>query len=128
MNNDANAYEYEREASVTSGLLTLYNVIDWIDFGLVIAIILYVGNAAQGIDSASFADSMFELPPSVVGLLLCVVSLVVSVSAVIVSRMIYKQGANRSMLRLIGRYIIWGIWIPVDIYFIYVYAAGLLRA
>ena len=105
-----------------SELLRLYNIIDWIDFGLVIAIVAYVSNAARD------AESLFELPPSVVGLLLCVVSLCVSVSAVIVSRLIHKKGANRSRIRLIVRYIVWGVWIPVDIYFIFVYAAGLLSA
>jgi len=137
MHNDAT--NFEREETVKSELLVLYNIIDWVDFGLVFAIIFYVGYAMQGTDfaygftnifdtgSVSWSDFMFALPPSVIGLLLCVASLVVSASAIIVSRLIYKKGAHRSRIRLISRYIVWGIWIPIDLYFIYFYATGLLR-
>ena len=118
MRNETNAVE--KEELVKSELLELYNIIDWIDFGLVFAIIFYVSNAARG------AESIFHLPPSMIGLLLCVVSLAVSIGAIIVSRLIHKKGANRSRVRLIVRYIVWGVWIPVDLYFIVVYAAGLI--
>jgi len=119
MNHDA--METEREEIVKSELLQLYNIIDWIDFGLVFAIIFYVSRAARD------AESIFELPPSMTGLLLCVASLGVSVCAIIVSRLIHKKGVNKSRIRLIVRYIVWGIWIPVDLYFLFVYAVGLIR-
>jgi len=123
----------EKEEVVKSDLLALYNIIDWIDFGLVFAIIFYVSRALR--DIGFTFDSMisqnagfifYDLPPSIVGLLLCVASLIVSISAIIVSRLIHKTGAHRSRVRLIGRYIMWGIWIPVDIYFLIVYAVGLI--
>ena len=135
MDNDAKAIE--KEEIVKSELLELYNIIDWIDFGLVIAIIFYVGNAAREAgftleyitNAAQEAEyiffNIFNLPPSIVGLLLCVASLIVSVGAIIVSRLIHKKGANKSRVRLIVRYIVWGIWIPVDLYFLVVYAVGL---
>ena len=128
----------EKEEIVKSELLELYNVIEWLDFGLVIAIILYVGNAARSagftldyvVSAAQTADfvffNIFNLPPSIIGLLLCVASLIVSVGAIIVSRLIHKKGANKSRVRLIVRYIVWGIWIPVDLYFLIVYAVGLM--
>ena len=119
MYNDSN--QFEREETVKSELLQLYNVIDWIDFGLVIAIIYYVSTAARE------AESMLHLPPSFVGLLLCLVSLAVSGSAIAVARLIHKKGANKSRVRLIVRYIVWGVWIPIDLYFIFVYAVGLIR-
>ncbi|MCL2361434.1 MAG: hypothetical protein FWC73_06445 [Defluviitaleaceae bacterium] len=142
MNNDV--FTVEQEENEKSDLLQLYNIIDWIDFGLVFAIIFYVGNAFR--DTAftyAFRDTdfvfysigdlvqssgvnIFDLPPSMLGLLLCVASLVVSISAIIVSRLIHKTGAHRSRVRLIGRYIMWGIWIPIDIYFLVVYAVGLI--
>ena len=138
MNNDP--WAAEREEIVKSDLLTLYNIIDWIDFGLVFAIIFYVANAARdagsGLQNIFYPGNgaieteqilnVFSLPPSVIGLLLCVASLAVSVSAIIVSRLIHKKGANKSRLRLIVRYIVWGVWIPIDLYFIVVYAVGLL--
>jgi len=126
----------EREEMHKSNLLWLYNIIDWIDFGLVFAIIFYVGRTFRAVgfpfeylieNIAQNAGLIFiEFPPSVVGLLLCVASLVVSISAIIVSRLIHRSGAHRSRLRLIGRYIMWGIWIPIDIYFLVVYAIGLI--
>lgn len=112
--------ESMKDESIKSELLALYNIIDWIDFALVFAIIFYVSSAMRE------AESLIDFPPSVIGLLLCLASLVVSVSAIIVSRLIHKKGANKSRVRLIGRYIIWGIWIPVDLYFLFVYAVGLI--
>jgi len=134
MNNDTSLYNNDEQSK--SELLTLYNIIDWVDFGLVFAIIFYVSRTFSDMGftmdylintSRDVGFIFYDFPPSVLGLLLCVASLIVSVSAIIVSRLIHKTGAHRSRLRLIGRYIIWGIWIPVDIYFIFVYAIGLAR-
>ena len=113
--------EQEKQEIVKTELLELYNVIDWIDFALVIAIIAYVATATQN------AESIFHIPPSFIGLLLCIASLVVSVAAIAVARQIHKKGANKSRVRLIVRYIAWGIWIPVDLYFLFYYAVGLAQ-
>ena len=83
-------------------LLQAYNIIDWIDFGLIILIIAY-----------------FIRPETVgifphMGLLICLISLGVSVSAVTVATLIHLRGLNKSKIRLIIRYIIWGVWIPID--------------
>jgi len=122
MNNTNNLpFDIEKEEIVKSDLLALYNVIDWIDFALVFAIIFYVSNAMREV------ESIFDLPPSVIGLLLTVASLAVSIAAIIVARLIHKKGAHRSRVRLIVRYLVWGIWIPIDLYFLGWYAIGLIR-
>ncbi|MCL2847147.1 MAG: hypothetical protein FWE13_00135 [Firmicutes bacterium] len=87
-------------------LLRLYNLIDWIDFGLIIAIIVYWVNP----------ERFYRIPN--IGLILCFISLGVSLSALIASTLIYRRGVNKSKIRLTIRYIIWGIWIPIDIFFI----------
>ena len=121
MNNETKPFDFEKEEMVKSDLLALYNVIDWIDFALVFAIIFYVSNAMREV------ESIFDLPPSVIGLLLTVASLIVSVAAIIVARLIHKKGAHRSRVRLVVRYLVWGIWIPIDLYFLGWYAVGLIR-
>ncbi|MCL2370970.1 MAG: hypothetical protein FWC80_07075 [Firmicutes bacterium] len=88
-------------------LLKIYNIIDWIDFGLIILIVAYIINP----------DTFGVFPH--MGLLLCLISLCLSVSAVIVATLIVKKGINKSKIRLIIRYIIWGIWIPVDLFLIF---------
>jgi len=87
-------------------LLQAYNIIDWVDFGLILLIIAY-----------------FIRPETVgifphMGLLICLISLGVSVSAVTVATLIHLRGLNKSKIRLIVRYIIWGVWIPVDLFLI----------
>ena len=83
-------------------LKSFYNTIDWIDFALVVLIIFYIGSG-----NAS----------PLLGLLLCIVSLFVSLAALLVSRVMQRKG-EVSKVRLIVRYVVWGIWIPVDIAFI----------
>jgi len=87
-------------------LVKIYNIIDWIDFGLIIFIIAYMVNP----------DTFGFFPH--VGLLIGIVSLAVSVSAIVVATKIFRQGLNVSKVRLIIRYIVWGIWIPIDLFFI----------
>jgi len=129
-------YDLEKEEVVKSELLELYNIIDWIDFVLVIAVIVYIGNAARGVGAGiSYAIqepgfafyNLFDLPPSIIGLLLTAASLIVCIAAIIVARLIHKKGAHRSRVRLFVRYLAWGIWIPIDLYFLGWYAVGLIR-
>lgn len=106
--------EYNIKENETKDLLSLYNTIDWIDFGLVIAIIAYF-------TSGSYANS------PLIGLALTLVSLGVSLSAIVVSNALRKRMAISS-LRLIIRYIVWGIWIPIDLALIVYYFLQVIRA
>lgn len=87
-------------------LVRIYNIIDWIDFGFIILIIAYFSN-----------PEFFGIIPHM-DLILCLISLGVSVSAIVTARLIHKRGLNKSKVRLIVRYVIWGIWIPLDLFFI----------
>ena len=84
-------------------LLRAYNIIDWVDFLLIAAIVMYFVN-----------PDLFDFFPHM-GLLFAIASLAVSVTAVVIATKIYRQGLNMSKIRLIVRYIIWGFWIPFDI-------------
>jgi len=79
-----------------------YNMIDWLDVGLVIAIIFRWNSQA-------------ELPLADIALGL--VSMVLCFSAFVVSRMLYNRGWI-SKGRFIVRLFWWPIWIPVDLIFI----------
>jgi len=106
-------------------LLTLYNVIDWIDFILIFVIIVYIGASQSAIVITDFADvdaryiwnSIVE-NLTVVSLVLCLASLAVSCAAIVTALQIYKKGLNRNPFRLLLRFIAWGVWIPVDLAFI----------
>ena len=92
----------------------LYNIIDWIDFGLIIAIVVYW-----------VRPQTFDFFPNIaLGLIFGFTSLAVSIAGIIVSTLLYKHKINKSKVRLIIRYIIWGIWIPLDIWFIVLMFAG----
>jgi len=96
----------KKEQTEKPQLVKIYNIIDWIDFGLIILIIAYITN-----------PDTFGIFPHM-GLLICFISLGVSVSAIIIATKIYRKGINISKVRLIVRYIIWGIWIPIDLFLI----------
>ncbi|MCL2571610.1 MAG: hypothetical protein FWE11_04325 [Defluviitaleaceae bacterium] len=124
---------YNEAEAEKSRLLSLYNIIDWIDFGLIFAIIAYSAVSFQELGEglelfeSGWLVYLLDFPPSVIGLLLCLASLVVSVSAIATAIMIQRKGANKSKLRLFSRFIVWGVWIPVDIYLIFITIAGLVR-
>jgi len=131
MHNDT--WATENVENRKSQLLKIYNIIDWMDFGLIFLIIAYYSTisseAITALDlnqAGAFFDTMFSFTPSVIGLMLCLASLVVCVSAIIVSILIQKSGANKSKLRLAVRFIIWGVWIPFDLYLIFMSLTGLI--
>ena len=106
---DNNAENIENaESKPRHPLVIAYNVIDWIDFALVIAIIIYWINP----------NRFYPLPLAFVGILLGFVSLGVSISAIAVSSRAYIKKVGISKGRLIARCIFWGIWIPIDIVFL----------
>jgi len=115
-----------------TSLLTLYNVIDWIDFILVFIIIIYIGISPIAIDFynlayLNMADIWYTIVNnlSVVDLLLCLASLIVTIAAITTAILIYKKGLNKNPLRLILRFIVWGVWIPIDLYLIFMATQGL---
>jgi len=101
-----NISEDEQAQPEPHRLTKLYNIIDWIDFALIIAVVVYWVNP----------DRFYRVPN--IGLIFGFVSLIVCISAVITAVMLYRKGINKSKIRLIIRFIIWGIWIPIDIFFI----------
>jgi hypothetical protein len=108
-----------------SGLLALYNAIDWIDFILIFVIIGYVGIAPIAVDFADFAAmdwaTMWDMMVSsltIVDLLLCTASLIVTIAAIVTAILIFKKGLNKNPFRLVLWFIVWGVWIPVDVYLI----------
>jgi len=116
-----------------TSLLTLYNIIDWIDFILVFVIIGYVAIAPVTVDFTDLAylsasDIWYTVINNltVVDLVLCLISLVVTVSAIVTAILIYKKGLNKNPLRLVARFIIWGVWIPIDIALIVMALRGLV--
>jgi len=127
-----NTWENEYKEARRSRLLAIYNIIDWLDFALIFLIVAYYTNASQAtfamLDMANannLIEALLTFTPSATGLLLCLASLAVCVSAIIVAIMIQRSGANKSWLRLIVRFIIWGVWIPMDLYLIYMSLTGL---
>ena len=113
-------------------LLTLYNALDWIDFLLIFVIIGYVGISPIAFDFYDWtyldiSDIWYTIVNNltVVDLLLCTASLIVTVAAIVTAILIFKKGLNKNPFRLIGRFIVWGIWIPFDIYLIVMALRGL---
>ena len=114
-------------------LQTLYNLVDWIDFILVFAIIAYIaaispisfGYESLADLSARYIWDMVINNLTFTSLVLCLVSLGVSVAAITLAVAIFLKGENRDPFRLIGRFCVWGVWIPMDIVLIYWALQGL---
>jgi len=118
-----------------TSLLTLYNTLDWIDFFLIFAIIAYVGISPIAFDFYDWAyldisDIWYTIVNNltVVDLVLCMASLIVTVSAIVTAILIYKKGLNKNLLRLAVRFIVWGVWVPFDLYLIFMALRGLAGA
>ena len=131
-NNDAFIDNNHHPHTQNTGLLALYNAIDWIDFILIFVIIGYVGIAPIAVDFADFAAmdwaTMWDMMVSsltIVDLLLCTASLIVTIAAIVTATLIYKKGLNKNPFRLVLRFIVWGVWIPVDVYLIVMALQGL---
>ena len=115
-----------------TSLLKLYNALDWIDFFLIFAIIGYVAVSPIVFEFSDLAyiDAEYIWHTivnnlSVVDLLLCTASLIVTVAAIVTAILIYKKGLNKNPFRLVGRFLVWGVWIPIDVYLIVMALRGL---
>ena len=117
-------YSIEEQAA----LLRRYNIIDWLDFGLVVLIGLYYFRMFQE-DMEVTPDNIVEVintPISLVGFILCLASLFVCISAVITAIKVWRSGANSSKVRLTIRLVLWGFWIPFDLLIIVTTLGGLI--
>jgi len=113
-------------------LLTLYNALDWIDFLLIFVIIAYVAISPIAFDFYDWAYLDVEYmwytiinSLTVVDLMLCIASLIVTIAAIVTAILIYKKGLNKNPFRLVGRFIVWGVWVPIDVYLIVMALRGL---
>jgi|GEM_PF-1591578 len=111
-NESLNLEENQTADSPPHILTKIYNIIDWIDVLFVIAVVVYWVNP----------DRFISIPN--IGLILGFLSLAICISAVVVAILIFKKGINKSKIRLIVRFIIWGVWIPLDIIFIAQFFVG----
>ena len=116
-----------------TSLLTLYNIIDWIDFILIFVIVAYVVMSQNTIviDDLAYLDTRYIWNSitenlTIVSLVLCLVSLAVSGAAITTALQIYKKGLNKNPVRLVSRFIVWGVWIPIDLAFIFLAARNIL--
>jgi len=108
-------------------LQQIYNIVDWIDFGLVFAVIFYYGRLINSVQ--------YQLPAGVVldyaqiislavehanlmGIALLVASLAVCIIFICLTVKMRRK-RQIGIIRAAGR-IIWnGIWIPLDAYFLF---------
>ena len=111
----------------STNLKQIYNLVDWIDFGLVIAVVIYYGRlvnnlqvdftTALELDYAVFVDLIVENAGSA-GIALLAASLAVCTTFICLTIMMRKKreiGIARATAR-----IIWNlIWIPLDCYFLF---------
>ena len=129
-------------------LTRLYHVVDWVDFGLIILVVLYFLNAlarAMGfshlfalINALRFDGelvnewvyemghdvimSMFEMS-GILGILITLASLICCKLGVVLTVRLRKKGYI-GRFRAIFRYIIWGVFIPLEAYFLVMMLVG----
>ena len=118
-------------AARTSNLKSIYNTVDWIDFGLVFAVIFYYGRLMNTygnlMDTFQFEqlsgvefDYMYFLNLAIenataTGIVLLLASLAVCTTFIVLTVMMRRR-REIGIIRAAGR-IIWNmIWIPLDIY------------
>ena len=109
----------------SSGLKTLYELVSWADFGLVIAVLAYMSGPMGadilpvitiGTDTLPDSTYLFEMLHHA-GVLLTLLSLLVTIAAIVIARLLRKQG-EITRTRWVVRCITWGIWIPIDLAFL----------
>ena len=112
-----------REEKETKSMLAkIYDVIDWLDFSMIILVVAYVvmttPEAAATFDPEwiLWLNIFFDHFP-LWGVQLYLFSFIVCLSAIVISIMLRKVGSI-SKLRLIFRVVIWSVWIPIDLYFL----------
>ena len=94
-------------------LKQIYNIVDWIDLGLVIAIIAYYSRMDH---TQLFNLSGEHATP--IGILLLLASLAICITFILLTIKMRKR-QEVSLARAVLR-IIWnGIWIPLDLYFLF---------
>ena len=110
--------------SESINLKQVYNIVDWIDLGLVIAIIIYYSrlisdllyNHPGGIELnyIQFINLAIE-NANIIGVLLVAASLIVCITFICLTVKMRKRrevGIVRATVRIIWN----GIWIPLDVY------------
>jgi len=108
-------------------LKRIYNIVDWIDLGLVVAVILYYMRlmnrlqynfpAGEGFDYSQIINLIVE-NTNLIGIALLVASLaicIVFICLTVKMRKARQIGIVRTTARLIWN----GIWIPFDLYFLF---------
>ena len=97
----------------STNLKQLYNIVDWIDLGLVIAIVAYYSRS----DLTQLLD-LSSANATPIGILLLLASLAICVTFILLTIKMRKR-QEVSLARATAR-IIWNtIWIPLDLYFLY---------
>ncbi|MCL2531762.1 MAG: hypothetical protein FWE40_06365 [Oscillospiraceae bacterium] len=106
-------------------LKKIYNIIDWIDLGLVGAIIWYYSRLFSRIDLSGMTEfdytafmrlSVENVTP--LGVILLLVSLAVCVTFIVLTVKMRRAGqisATRAVLRMAWNL----IWIPLDLYYLF---------
>ena len=95
----------------------LYNLVDWLDFGLVIAIVIYYGRLANNYGF----EQMFDLSAehtSLIGVALLLASLAIAITFIYLTikmRKLRQISAARAVARIVWN----GIWIPLDVLFLF---------
>lgn len=100
-----------KEIIKPENLKQIYNIVDWVDLGLVIAIIWYYSRQ----DLSQLLS--FNHQVSFFGIFLLLASLVISITFVYLTIRMRKHrqiGPVRAIARLIWN----GIWIPLDLFFL----------
>ena len=105
-------------------LKQIYNIVDWIDVGLVIAIIIYYSRLMNSVlydlpdgielNYMQFMNLAIE-NANIIGILLVAASLIVCITFVCLTVKMRKRrevGIVRATVRIIWN----GIWIPLDVY------------
>jgi len=129
-------------------LLRLYSIVGWVDFGLILAIVLYFFNAiARVVGFSNLFDFIRALgyEPNLVdywieemgtdaimsafeisGLFAVIINLawvIVGIFAIFLTITLSKKGyIGRG--RAIFRYVTWGIFLPLDLYYLYMVLFG----
>jgi len=100
----------------------IYNFVDWIDLGLVAAIIFYYSRLMGGLELSTGMDythffSMSVANATPIGILLLLASLTIAIVFIYLTikmRKLRLISAARATVRMIWN----GIWIPLDVFFL----------
>ena len=106
-------------------LKKIYNIVDWIDFGLVFAIIAYYGSLMSRLPMQDITElDYWQIVilaiehATLTGIALLLASLAVCVTFICLTIKMRKR-RQIGIIRTIARLIWNGIWIPLDVFFLY---------